>query len=72
MDAVKFVEARRRMFAMTGENPKYSLLNMGIPAADVVREVEKMGSCSPTQNPAGKIFTAVAQDVDWPIWDYTN
>lgn len=47
MDAVKFVEARRRMFAMTGENPKYSLLNMGIPAADVVREVEKWAAAHP-------------------------
>ena len=24
MDTVKFVEARRRMFAVTGENQKYS------------------------------------------------
>lgn len=41
MDAVKFVEARRRMFAMTGENPKYSMFNMGTPAEEVVREVEE-------------------------------
>ena len=34
MDAVKFVEARRRMFAMTGENPKYILFNMGTPAVE--------------------------------------
>lgn len=47
MDAVKFVEERRRMFAMTGENPKYSLFNMGTPAEDVVREVEKWAAAHP-------------------------
>lgn len=47
MDAVKFVEARRRMFAMTGENPKYSMFNMGTPAADVVREVEEWAKTHP-------------------------
>lgn len=47
MDAVKFVEARRRMFAMTGENPKYSLFNMGTPAAEVVREVEEWATAHP-------------------------
>lgn len=47
MDAVKFVEARRRIFAMTGEKPKYSLFNMGTPAADVVREVEKWAVAHP-------------------------
>lgn len=47
MDAVKFVEARRRMFAMTGENPKYSLFNMGTPAEEVVREVEEWATAHP-------------------------
>ncbi len=41
MDAVKFVEERRRMFAVTGENPKYSLFNMTTRAEDVVKEVEE-------------------------------
>lgn len=41
MDAVKFVEARRRMFSMTGENPKYSVFNMGTPAEEVVRSCEE-------------------------------
>ena len=47
MDAVKFVEARRRMFAMTGENPKYSMFNMGTPAEEVVREVEEWATAHP-------------------------
>lgn len=47
MDAVKFVEARRRMFAVTGENPKYSLFNMGTPAEEVVREVEEWATAHP-------------------------
>lgn len=41
MDAVKFVEERRRMFAVTGENSKYSLFNMSTCAEDVVKEVEE-------------------------------
>ena len=41
MDAVKFVEERRRMFAVTGEDPKYSLFNMSDCAEDVVKEVEE-------------------------------
>lgn len=32
MDAVRFVIERRRMFAVTGENPKHSMFNMGTPA----------------------------------------
>ena len=32
MDAVKFVEAQRRMFAVTGESPKHSMFNMGTSA----------------------------------------
>lgn len=47
MDAVKFVEERRRMFAVTGENPKYSLFNMNTCAEDVVKEVEKWSAAHP-------------------------
>lgn len=47
MDAVKFVEERRRMFAVTGENPKYSLFNMTTRAEDVVKEVEKWSAAHP-------------------------
>lgn len=39
MDAVKFVEERRRMLAVIEENPKYSLFNMSDCAEDVVKEV---------------------------------
>lgn len=47
MDAVKFVEERRRMFAVTGENPKYSLFNMNTCAEDVVKEVEEWSAAHP-------------------------
>lgn len=47
MDAVKFVEERRRMFAMTGENSKYSLFNMNTRAEDVVKEVEEWSAAHP-------------------------
>ena len=47
MDAVKFVEERRRMFAVTGENPKYSLFNMSTCAGDVVKEVEEWSAAHP-------------------------
>lgn len=47
MDAVKFVEARRRMFAMTGETPKYGLFNMGTLAEEVAREVEEWAIAHP-------------------------
>ena len=47
MDAVKFVEERRRMFAVTGENPKYSLFNMCTCAEDVVKEVEEWAAAHP-------------------------
>lgn len=47
MDAVKFVEARRRMFAMTGEAPKYGLFNMGTLAEEVAREVEEWAIAHP-------------------------
>lgn len=41
MDAVKFVEERRRMFDVTGEYPKYNLFSLNISAEDVVKEVEE-------------------------------
>lgn len=47
MDAVKFVEERRRMFAVTGENPKYSLFNISTCAEDVVKEVEEWSVAHP-------------------------
>lgn len=47
MDAVKFVEERRRMFAVTGENPKYSLFKMNTCAEDVVKEVEEWSAAHP-------------------------
>lgn len=47
MDAVKFIEERRRMFAVTGENSKYSLFNMNTPAEDVVKEVEEWSAAHP-------------------------
>lgn len=47
MDAVKFVEERRRMFAVTGENPKYSLFNMTTRAEDVVKEVAAWSAAHP-------------------------
>lgn len=47
MDAVKFVEERRRMFAVTGENPKYSLFNMSTCAEDVVKEVAEWSAAHP-------------------------
>ena len=47
MDAVKFVEERRRMFAVTGEDSKYSLFNMSTRAEDVVKEVEEWAAAHP-------------------------
>ena len=47
MDAVKFVEERRRMFAVTGENSKYRLFNMSTRAEDVVKEVEEWAAAHP-------------------------
>lgn len=47
MDAVRFVIERRRMFAVTGENPKHSMFNMGSPAEEVVREVEEWATAHP-------------------------
>jgi hypothetical protein len=47
MDAVKFVEERRRMFAVTGEVPKYTLFNKGSSAEDVVKEVAEWSAAHP-------------------------
>jgi hypothetical protein len=47
MDAVKFVEARRRMFARTGEHPKNSMFYMDTPAEEVAREVEEWATAHP-------------------------
>lgn len=47
MDAVKFVEERRRMFDVTGEAPKYTLFNKGSSAEDVVKEVEEWSAAHP-------------------------
>ena len=49
MDAVRFVEEHRRMFAVTGENPKYSLFNMSTCAEDVVKEVEEWSAAHPVK-----------------------
>ncbi len=45
MDAVKFVEERRRMFAVSAG--KYSLFNMNTRAEDVVKEVEEWSAAHP-------------------------
>lgn len=47
MDAVKFVEESRRMFAVIGTNPKYSLFNMSTCAEDVVKEVAEWSAAHP-------------------------
>jgi hypothetical protein len=47
MDAVKFVEERRRMFTVTGASPKYSLFNLSNRAEDVVKEVEAWSAAHP-------------------------
>ena len=56
MDAVKFVEAQRRMFSMTGENPKYSVFNIGTPAEEVVREVEEWANAHPRKTRADEFL----------------
>lgn len=45
MDAVKFVEERRRMFAVSAG--KYSLFDMNTRAEDVVKEVEEWSAAHP-------------------------
>lgn len=47
MDAVKFVEERRRMFAVSAVKSKYSLFNMNNRAEDVVKEVEEWSTAHP-------------------------
>lgn len=47
MDAVKFVEERRRMFDVTGEYPKYNLFSLNISAEDVVKEIEEWSAAHP-------------------------
>ena len=56
MDAVKFVEAQRRMFAVTGESPKRSMFNMGTPAEEVVREVEEWANAHPRKTRADEFL----------------
>lgn len=56
MDAVKFVIERRRMFAVTGENPKHSMFNMGTPAEEVVREVEEWATAHPRKTRANEFL----------------
>lgn len=46
MDAVKFIEERRRMFAMSA-GTKYSLFDMNTSAEDVVKEVEEWSAAHP-------------------------
>ena len=45
MDAVKFVEERRRMYKVTGKH--LPTLAEGIPAEDVVKEVEEWSAAHP-------------------------
>lgn len=47
MDAVKFIEERRRMFTVTGASPKYGLFNLSNRAEDVVKEVEEWSALHP-------------------------
>lgn len=47
MDAVKFIEERRRMCKVTGSGPKYSLYNERTCAEDVVKEVEEWSAAHP-------------------------
>ena len=45
MDAVRFIEERRRMYKVTGEQPP--TLSGRIPAEDVVKEVEEWSAAHP-------------------------
>lgn len=45
MDAVKFIEEHRRMYKVTGKN--LPTLAEGIPAEDVVKEVEEWSAAHP-------------------------
>lgn len=66
MDAVKFVEERRRMFAVSAG--KYSLFDINTRAEDVVKEVEEWSAAHPrktrqsvflAQWPEAKLFVDV-------------
>ena len=45
MDAVKFIEEHRRMYKVTGKH--LPTLSEGIPAEDVVKEVEEWAAAHP-------------------------
>ena len=45
MDAVKFIEEHRRMYKVTGKH--LPILAFGIPAEDVVKEVEEWSAAHP-------------------------
>lgn len=45
MDAVKFIEERRRMYKVTGKHSP--TLAVGVPAEDVVKEVEEWSAAHP-------------------------
>lgn len=48
MDAVKFIDERRRMFAETGGlAPKRNIFDKGCSAEDVVKEVEEWSAAHP-------------------------
>ena len=87
MDAVKFVEERRRMFAVTGEAPKYTLFNKGSSAEDVVKEVEEWSAAHPhktrqsvflEQYPEAKRVDNILAvcpkvlDMSFPCWIYNS
>lgn len=56
MDAVQFIEERRRMFAVTGEDSKYSLFNMSTPSEDIVKEVEEWSATHPRKTRQSVFF----------------
>lgn len=47
MDAVKFIEERRRMVKVCRVGPNWGLYNMKICAEDVVKEVEEWAAANP-------------------------
>lgn len=47
MDAVKFIEEHRRMYKVTGKH--LPTLAVGIPAEDVVKEVEEWSAAHPRE-----------------------
>lgn len=66
MDAVKFIEEHRRMFAVTGENSKYSLFNMSTPSEDIVKEVEEWSAAHPRKTRQSVFFE------QWPEAELTK